>query len=437
MKTLLKSAFLLIVAIIFSAPIHGQQKEDLYPELEGRTPIIINLQNGNDGQEIIDIINTTTSPLFRNPKAPRYVLSDRKGQYGLGIGGYVRTTAEYDFDGIVNSVDFIPALIPIGAPKQSNQIQMDITTTLLFAKLVGYNDILGNFVVFTDGNFRGKGNTFILRHAYMSFRGFTIGHTEGMFMDLSACPPTIDFQGPNGMTYYRVTQVGYERMCNWGIKFGIAIENPTLSSNYYSSYNTNGTSYSYMQAKQRYPNVPAFIQYNWNPQSHIRFGGLFRSMSYINSKNDVKSEIGWGMQASTTFNIYKFQVYGQYTYGKGIGSYFNDLSILNVDLVPDYKNPSKMNVLPMVGWYAGLQYNISRKVFCSATYSANYLNSRNEFSKYNPTTYKKGQYVVANLFWNVTNDLQVGAEYLHGYKKNFNHEKKNANRINLCAQYSF
>ena len=50
---------------------------------------------------------------------------------------------------------------------------------------------------------------------------------------------------------------------------------------------------------------------------------------------------------------------------------------------------------------------------------------------------KKGQYLVANVFWNVSHNLQVGAEYLHGWRENFNDVNREANRINLSAQYNF
>ncbi len=54
---------------------------------------------------------------------------------------------------------------------------------------------------------------------------------------------------------------------------------------------------------------------------------------------------------------------------KYLFTYLNDLSNLNVDLVPDPDNEGKMQVLPMLGWYAGLQYNITPNVFVSGTYS--------------------------------------------------------------------
>ena len=77
---------------------------------------------------------------------------------------------------------------------------MDASTSTIFLKLVGHTKLLGDFVVYTAGNFRGGDKVFQLRNAYMSFRNVTVGYTYGGFMDLAALPSTIDFQGPNGAT---------------------------------------------------------------------------------------------------------------------------------------------------------------------------------------------------------------------------------------------
>ena len=74
------------------------------------------------------------SDAFSRPECSRF-LSDgsRKGNSPLVSGGYVRATAEYDFNGIVDDVDFYPALI--GQPGKGNfarMFQMDITTSTLF-----------------------------------------------------------------------------------------------------------------------------------------------------------------------------------------------------------------------------------------------------------------------------------------------------------------
>ena len=43
----------------------------------------------------------------------------------------------------------------------------------------------------------------------------------------------------------------------------------------------------------------------------------------------------------------------------------------------------------------------------------------------------------ATLFWNITSDLQAGAEYLRGWRTDFNGDTRHANRVNLAVQYSF
>ena len=115
--------------------------------------------------------------------------------------------------------DSYPALIPgRGQSYVRNQFQMDATTSTIFLKLVGHTDLLGDFVVYTAGNFRGgSGKIFELRNAYVSARGFTAGYDYGSFMDLGNVPATIDFAGPNGMSIYHATQIRYEHALAKGL----------------------------------------------------------------------------------------------------------------------------------------------------------------------------------------------------------------------------
>ena len=107
-------------------------------------------------------------------------------------------------------------------------------------------------------------------------------------------------------------------------------------------------------AQQRMPDFTAYAQYGWNSKSHLRVGGLIRSMTYTDAQSDKAHAVtGFGVQASATFNLGRqWQVFGQATYGKGIGQYLNDISNLNVDIVPDPDNEGKMQALPML---AGMQ----------------------------------------------------------------------------------
>ena len=372
--------FLLCGAALSALAVHAQKKVIIEDE-SPKGVVLVTIDKAGD--EIIRIMNESQMPYIHEPQAPRFLLTDRKGKFALGIGGYVRATAEYDFGGIVDNIDFIPVYIPNGS-KIRNQFQMDASTSTIFLKLVGHTKI----------------------------------------------PSTIDFQGPNGATFYRATQVSYTYKGLKNFRFNASVEVPAV----------DGTTNSELDiAQQRMPDFTAYAQYGWNSKSHVRVGGLIRSMTYTSTLSDKAHAVtGFGIQASTTFNLGKqWQVFGQATYGKGIGQYLNDLSNLNVDIVPNPDEAGKMQALPMLGWYAGLQYNISPKVFLSSTYSMSRLYSENGYPANEPSTYRYGQYFVANLFWNVTPNMQVGAEYLRGWRTNFDNSTNHANRMNLLVQYSF
>ena len=208
MKTSFKMVAMLLGMGIFPLCANAQKKVIIEDEEPNS---IMFISRDKAGDEIIRIMNDRSQLRFHDPNAPRFLLTDQKGKFALGIGGYVRATAEYDFGGIVDDVDFYPALIPQRGSGNfaKNQFQMDITTSTLFLKLVGRTKHLGDFVVYTAGNFRGDGKTFELQNAYAQFLGFTIGYSYGSFMDLAALPPTIDFAGPNGSAFYRTTQLSY------------------------------------------------------------------------------------------------------------------------------------------------------------------------------------------------------------------------------------
>ncbi len=438
MRTVLKSVAMLLSFGLFPIVSNAQSKvviEDEEPNA------VVFVSRDKAGDDIVKIMHDTRPPYFREPGAPRFLLTDRKGKFALGIGATVQAVAEYDFGGIVKNIDFFPSFIPEkGITGVKNQFQMDITTSTIFLKMVGRTKRLGDFIVYTSGNFRGDNNTFQLINAYAQFCGFTFGYSYGNFMDLAAIPTTIDYAGPSGAMFYYATQFAYNytKLKNWN--FGIAVEAPTVNATYPSfTQQMNAVKSS----AQRMPNFVLDAEYSWGTNSQVRAAGVIRSMTYdsYNSHGDIsaKSQIGWGVQLSTTLAITpKLQFMGQANYGKGISEMFNALANQSVDLVPNPENTSKMQTLPMMGWYAGLQYNISPKVFMSSTYSATRLYSQNGWPVNNSDFFRYSQYLVANIFWNFTPNIQFGAEYLRGWRTGFlDNSTRHANRINVMAQYSF
>ena len=93
MKTLLKSAVLLLGMGLLST--HSQAQKVVVEDKEPNSVMFVTIDKA--GNEIIRIMNASQNPRFHEPKAPRFLLTDRKGKFALGIGGYVKLAAEYDF----------------------------------------------------------------------------------------------------------------------------------------------------------------------------------------------------------------------------------------------------------------------------------------------------------------------------------------------------
>ena len=388
---------------------------------------------------IIEFMTKDKERHFQDPTPPRFVLLDSKAKFALGIGGVVRGVAGSDFGGIIPgsyNTGFNSASISVGNRLQPrSQALMSAATSEIFVKLVGATRKLGHFSVYTSFNFMGENYTPQLRDAYVDFLGFSIGQRRSTFTDENAISPTIDYSGPTSYGGYHLPQIRYSRMfaCE-KMQFAVAAEFPTVSATY-DKYTT--------AQPQQTPNVVAYLQRNWDG-GHIRATGLYRLMNYTNTSNYKQSnENGWGVQISGTADISRlFTAYFQGVYGQGVANYINGLNDMHYDLVPNSMYAGQLQTLPMWGAYGGLKCNITDDIFSSFTYSYARVYSENLFSAngsmpVSTDMLKYSQYYAVNAFWNVTDEMQIGAEYLRGVKKEHSNAYGSANRINLMVQYNF
>lgn len=391
------------------------------------------LWEGNaEKSELIGMVYDTRQLHFQDPRAPRFLFVDRKGRVAFGVGGYVKVTASYDFDGALPNRDFVTYDIPVpGNPAERNQFQMDASASHLFFKLVGDNSVLGKYTVFIDGDFRaGQDYGFRLDQAYVQTRGFLIGQTWSTFVDAAAAPPTIDCEGPVGMTSVRNVMMRYTLDLGKHWQIAGAIENPSVTCTLDEGYNTT--------IRQRMPDIPFYIQYGWNGgHDHIRASGLLRGLSYrdlVAGRN--RSVLGWGVQLSGMAHLTpKLMLYYQGVYGYGYGEYLNGLNDEGFDLIPDSDAKGKLYAPETLGYVAGLSYVFSPKFFVSASYSQSRVYSKQ--GSLSPDSYRYAQYIVGNVFYNLTSDCSVGIEYLYGRRSNLNREDGRANRINTMIRYNF
>lgn len=419
----------LLAIILTSGSLHAQTTEEFKPLYYAPT---------NTSSEVSDILKQKQEQelAYQDARAPRFILIDQKGKFALGVGGFVRLVNGVEFKGIIpSSTDegFVPALIStIPNDNPHSQYRLSAATSQAFLKMVGRTQKLGDFTVYLSTNFEGKNYTPQLRHAYIKFMGFTFGQTWSTLTDLSTQPPTIDYQGANGIAGMVLNpQIRYSRtFAKEKMAFAIATEFPTVNATY------SQTSHSIPQSA---PDIVGYLQFNYgkNKASHTRASAILRNMAYHNSVAD-KSEMqqGWGTQITGVWAIHsKVNLFYQAIYGRGIASYLNDLSYLNRDMVPTMANNGSLQTLPMWGMYAGLQYNITKDIYASATYSQSRMYSQDGYAP--SQMYKYGQYIETCAFWNVTKDCSLAIEYLHGIKTVQDGTKGNANRMNLMVQYNF
>ncbi len=71
--------------------------------------------------------------------------------------------------------------------------------------------------------------TIRLRHAFGEWKNIGAGQTNSQFMDVDVFPNILDYWGPNGMLFFRNTQVYYRIKDDDKIRATVAIEAPGAS----------------------------------------------------------------------------------------------------------------------------------------------------------------------------------------------------------------
>ncbi len=412
--------------------ISAQEVDTIYTCPAQRTAAMNNLAAVNGAtQDYID----TYRPGFQQVDKPQFVFASKNNRFSLAIGGFVQTRVAYDFDGLVDNLDFVTYDIPVvGNYATKQKLIMDASTSRIYLKGIINTSALGRVVIFMENDFRGgsQGNyDFRLRAATVSFLGLTFGRDLTTFCDLTAAPLTIDFQGPNAYNINYTTMIRYEKsFANNHMTVGGAAELPEVSGTY-------GTQFE--PIPQRVPDFIAYLQYAWgaNRDSHIRATGVVRDMYLHNARTDKNTSLlGWGAQFSGNIKVCRFfQLFMNGTYGEGITPYIQDLAGSGYDFTPDPRNADRIQTMPMWGWQAAGQLNFTKRLWVSGGYSEVYVEKKHGF--YADDQYKHGQYIFGNLFYAITPRCKVAAEYLYGTRKDMDNKHNHANRVNMMVQYNF
>lgn len=387
---------------------------------------------GRQSKDLVGLVYSRDNLYFNEPGAPRFLFFDKEGKVALGIGGSIKGTLHYDFDGSIDDGPYFTTYdIPVpGNPARRQAFGGDASHSTIFLRLVGRTTRFGYYSAYVQTQFSGKptGSYNIrVKQAYMTLGALTAGLANSTFVDVGASVPLIDEQGPSGIMMRKQLLFRYNPRIDDHWSAGIAVELPSVSVTADSRCE---------KIAQRVPDIPAYIQYRWNGgRSHVRLSALLRTMSYRNlvtEKNHFAN--GWGLQLSGALKMpVNLTLLYQVVYGSGIGTYFNDLSGNGLDLVWSGSVAGRMVAPHSLGLVSGLKYSAGRFT-ASASWSLCRLYDQSQMG---PDTYKRADYVSVNAFYNILDDLQAGLEYNWGERHNLNGDTGHANRISAMMQFTF
>ena len=413
----------------------GVFAQNSHPTHKNR-PLNILLGEVEDSVKVMEAFIENSPADFRVPNAPRFAIVGKNEKFYLGFGGYVKGTMSFDWGSPINNFnEFIVSAIPMpGSQKPGNKAQFGLSAQQsdLFLNLVALPNDKNKVGFYLNFIFLGNGYVPQVRQAYVSWRGFEMGYGFSLFTDLAADPNTIDYEGPNSFTVDLNAKLDYRH--TFGKYFGIGIGAELPMASY-----TNATHTATVM--QRVPDIPMYVQWDWGNNNRIRLSGLLRNMQYRDEvTNKTKNLVGGGIQLTGNFNICnKLIGYFQATTGKGMTSYFEDVTGMGLDMVPIQGDPGKLQTVKAWGGYLGLQYNWSSKVYSDLIYSHLRVYSPYYTDSATPwaTQYKYGQYAVANVFYNITDMFSWGLEYIWGRRVDMNRSQAHDNRLQTMLQVTF
>lgn len=409
---------------------------------------------------VYKILESDRSKDINEIAVPHFAIHTLNNKFVMTIGAKINPIIGTDLGSNLYKqadagINFIPGQIAIPATSgHKSDFYINALNADVDLQIVGFGGTKDQITGYIKLGTNGTDNHIHLKKAYMKWRGLSAGLKHSLFQDEAVIPPTIDPQGPNGIVSHTVTEIGYESPSFSGFNFGIGLDMPTYSTSngvyrgkdYYTENGLNLRDVKVCDPDAydfQVPDIPMYVAWGHSDLNRIKLAAIIRPMIYKDLLNDKRrSSVGWGLSLSGNINpVEPLVFYLQATYGKGIGAYIQDLAGQPFSFVPNNEAVGHMTPSPMLGWSAGVTYNINPKWQVNAMASqarvwdvAPYAEAQAETGAIN--NYKYGTYVAANVFYNISSYFQVGAEYLYGYRQSWNVGSGHDNRIQLQFQFS-
>ncbi len=347
----------------------------------------------------------------------------------LRIDGFVKTSIVNSFDPLETKDRFIVGSIPTGQENSNIEEEAAITANQSrFSLDLREPTEMGILRAFVEGDFDGgsNGGQYRLRHAFGQWNRVLAGQTWSAFVDTSATPEEIDFEGLNGRVNVRQPQVRFFPEFWERYELAVSMEDPNPRV-------TGGNGVT------RFPDIVATGRVDWGENLHFKIGALYRQVraDSLEFPGKTEKETGWGLTLSGRVDVdwldprdsILFQLNG----GTGIGRYVNDLSSTG-DFDGIFDSSGNLELIDVISGYISAQHWWGRTMRSNLTFGFVDLNNPGFVPE---DFYKRTFRGSVNLLWSPTPRITVGTEFLWGRRENQGGGDGDAEQVQLSAKYGF
>lgn len=381
--------------------------------------------------------DATSSSHEVTEKSPPFALTagDFPGSFKLPnsdvsvkIGGYVKLDFIKDLDFTRSGDIFVQTDVPVDGDTdktKDGETRFNVRQTRLNLDVRAPTQF-GQFRSFFEGDFFGSNSNFRIRHAFGELGHALVGQTWSTFMDISAWPESLGFEGPDVAVFARQGQIRWTQPVTERLAIAVAVENPAGDF----TDPIQGTDSD--DALDEWPDVTAHIRHqgSWG---HLQLGGLVREIQFDDGAGQRGDVVGWGTTLSgRIYTVGKDNIQFQGTYGEGVGRYIQGLIGTGSDAAPN--SSGGFDAIPAGAIFASYQH-----------WWTDTLRSTigGEYGIVNPTVgqpvtaIKNFQGAAINLVWNIVPRVTVGTQFAWARNELKDGRQGIARRIQTSAQFDF
>ena len=345
------------------------------------------------------------------------------------IGGYVKLDFIHDLDYVRTGDLFVQTAIPVDGDDDAGRSG----ETRLTARQSRVNlDVraatqLGLFRGFTEGDFFGSGSTFQLRHAYVELGHLLAGQTWSTFMDITAWPEILGFEGPDVAVFARQAQVRWTQPVTNELTLALGLEDPS------GDFTDSAGGVDSKDALNQWPDLTSHLRLQdfWG---HLQLGGLVRQIQFDDGVGQSDNVLGWGMALSGTIYMAGHQdnIQFQATYGDGVGRYIQGFIGTGSDAAPSASG--EFEALPAGAAFLSYQHWWTDTLRSSVGGEYGEVdNSAGQLGK----AIKNFQGAGVNLVWSIVPRVTLGLQYVWARNEVKDGRDGTARRLQATTQFNF